>query len=49
MVPYQIDQELIESIIAQLKEKGCDLSNDEVAMVVNMIKEKAILDRKSVV
>lgn len=42
MVPYQIDQELIESIIAQLKEKGCDLSHEEVTMVVNLIKEKSL-------
>ena len=42
MVPYQIDQELIKAIVAQLKEKGCELSHDEVTMVVNLIKEKAI-------
>jgi GAF domain-containing protein/two-component sensor histidine kinase len=42
MVPFQIDQELIETIIAQLKEKGCDLSLDEVGIVINLIKDKAI-------
>jgi len=42
MVPYQIDKELIESIIVQLKEKGCDLSHEEVTLVVNLIKEKAL-------
>ncbi|MBM4339367.1 MAG: GAF domain-containing sensor histidine kinase [Deltaproteobacteria bacterium] len=42
MGPYQVDQELIESILVQLKEKGCDLSYDEVTMVVNLVKDKAI-------
>jgi len=42
MVPYQIDKELVESIVAQLKEKGCDLSHEEAGMVVNLIKEKAL-------
>ncbi len=42
MVPYQIDQELIESIMVKLKEKGCDLSHEEVTMVVGLIKEKAL-------
>jgi len=42
MVPYQIDKELIESIIVQLKEEGCDLSEKEIAIVVGLIKEKAL-------
>ncbi len=42
MVPYQIDQELIDSIMARLKEEGCDLSEKEVALVVSLIKEKVL-------
>jgi len=42
MVPYQIDQELIESIMIKLKEKGCDLSHEEVTTVVDLIKEKTL-------
>ncbi|MDI7260242.1 MAG: GAF domain-containing sensor histidine kinase [Thermodesulfobacteriota bacterium] len=39
---HQIDQELIESIMARLKEEGCDLSPEEVVTVVSLIKEKAL-------
>ncbi|OGP73530.1 MAG: hypothetical protein A2V86_04635 [Deltaproteobacteria bacterium RBG_16_49_23] len=42
MAPYPIEQELIESIMAKLKEEGCYLSQEEVALVVNLIKEKAL-------
>jgi len=39
---HQIDIELVESIIAKLKEEGYDLSPEEVAIVVDLIKEKAL-------
>src|SRR4030067_1201340 len=42
MAPYPIEQELIESIMAKLKEEDCYLSQEEVALVVNLIKEKAL-------
>lgn len=39
---HQIDNELVESIIAKLKEEGYDLSPEEVAIIVDLIKEKAL-------
>ena len=39
---FKIDQELLESIMANLKEKGCALSFEEVAGVVNLITEEVI-------
>ncbi len=42
MFPHRIDQDLIESIIVKLKEEGCDLSEKEVAIVVDLIKEKVL-------
>lgn len=39
---HPLDRELIESIIATLKEEGCDLSPEEVTIVIDVIKEKAI-------
>src|SRR4030043_1271863 len=39
---FQIDQELLESIMADLKEKGCALSFEEVTRVVDLITEEVI-------
>lgn len=39
---FKIDQKLIDSIMAHLKEKGCNLSPDEVATAVNMIKNEVL-------
>src|SRR4030043_2485361 len=39
---FQIDQELLESIMADLKEKGCALSLEEGTKVVDMITEEVI-------
>ena len=42
MLPYPIDQELTESIVHQLKEKGCTLSPDQVNLIMELFKEKAV-------
>lgn len=42
MVSYQIGQELIESIVLQLKEKGCNLSLEEISTVIDVIKERVL-------
>jgi signal transduction histidine kinase len=39
---FKIDQELIESILANLREKGCTLSTEEVATVIDLIKEEVL-------
>jgi signal transduction histidine kinase len=39
---FKIDQELLESIMADLKEKGCALSFEEVTRVVGLITEEVI-------
>jgi len=39
---FKIDQKLLESIIANLKEKGCSLSSEEVATVVELIREEVL-------
>jgi signal transduction histidine kinase len=39
---FKIDQKLIESIMADLREKGCSLSLEEVATVVDLIKEEVL-------
>jgi signal transduction histidine kinase len=39
---FKIDQKLTESIMANLREKGCTLSLEEVAAIVEMIKEEAL-------
>lgn len=45
---FKIDQKLLESIMADLKAKGCNLSFEEVTRVVDLITEEVIY-RKSVV
>lgn len=42
MIPYQVDRELVESIIAQLKEQGRILSSEEVELVISLIKERVL-------
>jgi signal transduction histidine kinase len=42
MIPPQIDPELIESIVATLKEKGYPLSHEEATNVVGLIKEEIL-------
>ena len=39
---FKIDQKLLKSIMANLKEKGCGLSLDEVASVVDLIREEVL-------
>ena len=39
---FKIDQKLLESIMADLKEKGCSLSFEEVTTVVDLIKEEVL-------
>ena len=39
---FKIDQKLIESILVNLREKGCTLSIEEVATVVDLIKEEVL-------
>jgi signal transduction histidine kinase len=39
---FKIDQKLLESIMADLKEKGCALSFEEVTRVVDLITEEVI-------
>ena len=39
---FQIDQKLVESIMADLKERGYSLSLEQVATVVDLIKEEAL-------
>jgi signal transduction histidine kinase len=39
---FKIDQKLLESIMADLKEKGCTLSFEEVTRVVDLITEEVI-------
>jgi len=39
---FKIDQKLVESIMADLKEKGCSFSLEEVATVVDLIKEEVL-------
>jgi len=39
---FKIDQKLMESIMADLREKGCSLSLGEVATVVDLIKEEVL-------
>jgi signal transduction histidine kinase len=39
---FEIDQNLVESIRAHLKEKDCDLSSEEVITVVDLIKEDVL-------
>jgi signal transduction histidine kinase len=39
---FEIDQNLLESIMADLKEKGCTLSLEEVTRVVDLITEEVI-------
>jgi signal transduction histidine kinase len=39
---FKIDQKLLQSIMADLKEKGCTLSFEEVARVVDLITEEVI-------
>jgi signal transduction histidine kinase len=39
---FKIDQRLVESIMGNLKEKGCNLSLSEVATVVDLIKEEVL-------
>ena len=39
---FKIDHHLMESIMANLKEKGCELSLDGVATVVDLIKEEIL-------
>jgi signal transduction histidine kinase len=39
---FKIDQKLVESIMANLKEKGCNLSLEEVVTVVDLIKEEIL-------
>jgi len=42
MITHQIDPELIESIIARLKMEGCALSPKEVAIIVELIRERVL-------
>ena len=42
MEHFKIDQKLMESIMANLREKGCNLSLEEVATVVELIKEEVL-------
>ena len=39
---FRMDRNLLESITANLKEKGCPLSFEEVTRVVDVIKEEVI-------
>jgi len=39
---FKIDQKLVESIMAALNEKGCSLSLEEVATVIDLIKEEVL-------
>ncbi|MEW6377759.1 MAG: GAF domain-containing sensor histidine kinase [Thermodesulfobacteriota bacterium] len=39
---YKINQKLLESVMANLKEKGCNLSLEEVTTVVDLIKEEVL-------
>ena len=39
---FKVDQKLLESIMTNLREKGCGLSLEEVATVVDLIKEEVI-------
>lgn len=42
MVSCRIDQELIESTVLQLKERGCNLSHEEASIVIDVIKERVL-------
>ena len=42
MITHQIDPELIESIITRLKAEGCDLFPKEVAIIVELIRERVL-------
>jgi signal transduction histidine kinase len=39
---FKIDQKLVESIMGDLREKGCNFSLEEVAAVVDLIKEEVL-------
>jgi len=39
---FKIDQKLVESIMADVKEKGCNFSLEEVAAVVDLIKDEVL-------
>jgi signal transduction histidine kinase len=39
---FKIDPKLLQSIVAGLKEKGCSLSLDEVATVVDLVREEVL-------
>ncbi len=42
MIPSQTDQEMIDLIISQLKERGHHLSPEEVDLIIGLIKEKVL-------
>jgi signal transduction histidine kinase len=42
MANYKIDRQFIESIMGNLKEKGCDLSLEQVKLVVDIIRDKVL-------
>lgn len=42
MIHNQLNQHLVNSIVAQLKEKGCDLSQEEAVMVIDLIKDQVL-------
>jgi len=42
MAHFKIDQKFIESIMGNLKERGCDLSLEQVALVVDIIRDEVL-------
>jgi hypothetical protein len=42
MAHFKIDQKFIESIMGNLKERGCDLSLEQVELVVDIIRDEVL-------
>jgi hypothetical protein len=42
MADFKIDQKLVESIMANLRERGCNLSLEEVATVYTIVKDEIL-------
>jgi len=42
MIHNQVNQNLVEAIIAQLKERGCELSYQEATLIIHLIKDQVL-------
>jgi signal transduction histidine kinase len=42
MVRFKSDRQLVESVMSNLKEKGCDLSPEQVKLVVDVIRDEVL-------